>query len=186
MRSGSGDVVGGARLTADRTTPRSPASAIPRNENQKKQGYDMRFENRMKFFLPVVPPTATQQEHKVAVNRKTGKVVFYDPPELKTARALFTDYAAQHRPARPITGTVQLVTKWIWPAGGRHRDGEYKATKPDTDNLVKLFKDCLTRAGYWRDDAQVASEVTEKFWGMIPGIYVEINTEAGHEEANTG
>ena len=137
----------------------------------------MRFENQLKFFLPLVPPTVTQQEHKVSVNRKTGKVIFYDPPELKTARALFTDYVAMHKPDRPINGTVQLVTKWIWPAGDKHRDGEYKTTKPDTDNLIKLFKDCLTRAGFWRDDAQVASEVTEKFWGMTPGVYVEINTE---------
>ena len=32
----------------------------------------------------------------------------------------------------------------------------------------------MTRLGYWRDDAQVASEIVEKFWAEIPGIYVAV------------
>ena len=39
----------------------------------------------IEFFMPMIPPTVTQQEHKVTVSRKTGRVVFYDPPELKAA-----------------------------------------------------------------------------------------------------
>ena len=31
---------------------------------------------------------------------------------------------------------------------------------------------CVT--GFWLDDAQVASEVAEKFWADIPGIFVQI------------
>ena len=37
------------------------------------------------FFLPIIPPTVTHQEKKVAV--KNGKPIFYEPPELKDARA---------------------------------------------------------------------------------------------------
>ena len=54
------------------------------------------------------------------------------------------------------------------------QDGEWKVTKPDTDNLIKLFKDCMTRTHYWQDDAQVCSEITEKFFGERPGIYVRV------------
>ena len=57
---------------------------------------------------------------------------------------------------------------------GRHLDGEYKITKPDTDNLQKLLKDCMTSVKFWSDDAQVASEVVEKFWADIPGIYIRV------------
>ncbi len=45
-------------------------------------------------------------------------------------------------------------------------------SKPDTDNLQKLLKDCMTAVGFWKDDAQVASEICEKFWAEVPGIYV--------------
>ena len=67
-----------------------------------------------------------------------------------------------------------MITKWCFPLSGKHRDGEYKITKPDTDNLVKMVKDVMTDLGYWRDDAQVASEVIEKFWAAMPGLYVYI------------
>lgn len=32
----------------------------------------------------------------------------------------------------------------------------------------------MTGLGYWTDDAQVASEITEKFWSEQPGLYVRI------------
>jgi Holliday junction resolvase RusA-like endonuclease len=37
-----------------------------------------------------------------------------------------------------------------------------------------MLKDVMTALGFWKDDAQVASEIIEKFWADIPGIYVVI------------
>lgn len=48
-----------------------------------------------------------------------------------------------------------------------------KIKKPDTDNMVKLLKDEMTHCGYWADDAQVASEITEKFYSEPTGIYIK-------------
>jgi len=55
-----------------------------------------------------------------------------------------------------------------------HKDGEYRITKPDTDNLQKMLKDVMTRLGFWQDDALVASDFCEKFWAELPGIYIKI------------
>lgn len=123
----------------------------------------------MEFFLPMIPPTATHQEKAVRIVK--GKPVFYDPPQLQAARSKLTAHLAGHRPDTPLAGAVRLVVKWCFPRG-RHADGEYRATRPDTDNLQKLLKDCMTAAGFWKDDAQVACEVVEKFWAQTPGIYV--------------
>ena len=142
----------------------------------------------IEFFMPMIPPTVTQQEHKVAVNRKSGRVVFYDPPELKAARSRFMDQVGRYAPEAPLDGALQLITKWIWPMDQERQemlavvDPErfaWKTTKPDTDNLIKLLKDCMTRTGFWKDDAQVASEVTEKFLAHRPGIYVRIERLQG-------
>ena len=70
-----------------------------------------------------------------------------------------------------LAGAVRLLVKWCFPRG-QHEDGEYRTTRPDTDNLQKLLKDCMTAVGFWRDDAQVSSEIVEKFWAEVPGIYV--------------
>jgi Holliday junction resolvase RusA-like endonuclease len=101
--------------------------------------------------------------------------VFYDPPELKAARSKLTGYLAQHKPEKSFDGGVRLVVKWCFPRG-KHKNGEYRITKPDTDNLQKLLKDCMTACGFWKDDAQVASEIVEKFWAEIPGIYVRVES----------
>ena len=105
-----------------------------------------------------------------------GKPQFYEPPELLAARAKLEAHLAGHVPEQKYTGAVRLITKWCFPITGKHKDGEWKTTKPDTDNMVKLFKDCMTDLGYWTDDALVASEIIEKFWAKLPGIYVVIES----------
>ncbi len=126
---------------------------------------------RIEFFMPMHPPTATHQEKCVRMVK--GKPVFYDPPKVQAARSKLTAHLAAHRPQRPMEGTVRLVVKWCFPRKGRP-DGAYHTAKPDTDNLQKLLKDCMTAVGFWKDDAQVASEICEKFWAEAPGIYIAV------------
>ena len=116
------------------------------------------------------------------------KPVFYDTPEIKAARAKFTAHLAGHRPESPLRGAVRLLVKWLFPRGKSHRNGEYRTSRPDTDNLQKLLKDCMTKCGFWKDDAQVASEICEKFWADIPGLYIrveELASEGCSQSADT-
>jgi len=125
---------------------------------------------RLEFFMPMDPPTATHQERKWWVVK--GKPASYEPPEVKAARSKLTAHLAGHKPDRPLKGPVRLLVKWCFPRSGNHRNGEWRATRPDTDNLQKLLKDCMTVVGFWKDDAQVASEICEKFWADVPGLYI--------------
>lgn len=125
------------------------------------------------FFMAMEPPTCTCQEKQVRVVK--GKPVFYEPGELKAARQKLTAYLAGHIPKEPYCGGVRLIVKWCFPQG-KHRDGSYRISKPDTDNLQKLLKDCMTRCGFWEDDALVASEIVEKFWAKVPGIYIRVES----------
>jgi len=126
---------------------------------------------RTEFFMPMSNvPTKTHQMKKVRVVK--GKPMFYEPAELQAARSKLMAHLGQHVPAQKYTGTVRLVTKWCFPITGKHQDGEYKATKPDLDNLQKLFADVCTTLGFWTDDNLIASLVIEKFYAKIPGIYV--------------
>lgn len=126
------------------------------------------------FFMPMLPPTCTHQMKQVKV--VNGKPVFYEPPEVKAARRKLHAYLGKHVPGEIFAGPVRLTTWWCFQASGDHRDGEYRTTRPDTDNLVKMLKDVMTELHFWKDDAQVASEVTEKYWADIPGIYVKVES----------
>lgn len=123
----------------------------------------------IEFFMAMNPPTITYQEKKIAV--VNGKPKMYNPPKVQEARDKLIGHLAKHKPDEPYSCGVRLIVKWCFPRG-KHVDGEYRTTKPDTDNLQKMLKDCMTKCGYWKDDALVASEVVEKFWAEVPGIYI--------------
>lgn len=117
-------------------------------------------------------PTKTAQEKKLAL--RGGRPVLYTPPELRDIRARYVAALMPHRPKAPLEGPVKLYTAWIFPCSSRHPNGAYKTTRPDTDNLLKGFKDAMTEAGFWKDDAQVALELTYKRYGTDEGILVEV------------
>ena len=126
----------------------------------------------MRFFMAIHPPTVTAQEKRVSVHN--GKPVFYDSFEIKEAREVFLANLKHFAPKKPMSGAISLTTVWCFPKG-KHAHGEWKTTKPDTDNAVKLLKDCMTACGFWHDDAQVASETIQKRWSDEPcGILVGV------------
>ncbi len=126
----------------------------------------------MRFFLDINPPTATAQEKSVRI--VGGRPIFYDPAPLKKAKTLLMEHLGSYRPSLPMEGALELRTTWLFPKGKSHKCGEWRITRPDTDNLQKMLKDCMTKCGYWKDDAQVVREVVEKQWAGEPGIHIEV------------
>lgn len=131
----------------------------------------------LQFRLDMDPPRTTHQEKKVAIRRgNNGKYipVFYEPPALKAARQELMLRLKPYAPETPIKGPVHLCTRWEYKARTKKQAGQLKITKPDTDNMIKLLKDCMTACGFWVDDAQVCSEAIEKRWAGMPGITIYI------------
>ena len=127
----------------------------------------------MEFFMEMVPPTATAQMKKVSIVR--GRPVFYEPEKVKKAKALLISGLREYVPPEPMEGALSLHAVWLYPKGKSHQDGERRKTRPDTDNIEKLLKDCMTQLGFWKDDAQVAKETVEKKWADDPtGIRIAI------------
>lgn len=127
----------------------------------------------IEFFMAMEHvPTVTHQEKQVAV--VNGKPVFYEPDELKAARNKLEAHLAQNAPEVRLSGPIGLQVKWCFKTINGHRNGEYRTSRPDTDNLQKLLKDCMTKVGFWKDDAQVCMEMVEKFWSDVPGIWIRV------------
>ena len=101
----------------------------------------------MQFFIPMQPPTTTHNAKQLHAFMRGGKpcAVLHDSPELKATRAKLHAYLAPYAPPTPCSGPVRLLVKWLFPTDGRHNDGEWRTTKPDTDNLEKALKDEMTR-----------------------------------------
>ena len=116
-------------------------------------------------------PRTTSQEKGVRVVR--GKPMYYTKAKVQDVKNLYTMLLRTHRPPRPLEGAVALKVCFYYQAKKPHKVGEPKATRPDTDNMVKLLKDCATECGYWKDDGQVAKELVIKAYGEPCGIYFE-------------
>lgn len=100
------------------------------------------------------------------------QAVSYLPKKLKDTKKLYMDALSDYAPAQPLDCPIWLHVWWGFPCGKSHKPGEYKTTKPDTDNLMKLFKDCMTATGYWVDDSRVVIETAVKAWTDDPCIIV--------------
>lgn len=127
----------------------------------------------IQFFIPLEKiPTATAQEKRIAV--KNGKPVVYMDNRLKAVKQLYLAQLMGMQPPQPLAGPIRLHIRWCFATNKPSLYGAPKVTKPDTDNMIKLFKDCMTEVGFWKDDAQVFREINEKMWGPICGIWVNV------------
>lgn len=125
------------------------------------------------MFLLMNPPTVTAQESKVAIVR--NKPIIYKPEKIKQAKKEIIKHLMPFKPKEPLQGPVELKVVWLFPRGKRHKHFEWRTTRPDTDNLEKLLKDCMTEVGFWKDDALVVSETVYKIWSDEPtGISIEL------------
>ena len=133
----------------------------------------------MKIDLKMIPPTATSQENKVAY--VSGKLMHYKSKGAKETFKILTKALKSYAPETPMDGPIRLIVLWRFPKGKSHKHGQWKITRPDTDNLEKALKDVMTRLGFWVDDSRVCCELVTKIWSDDPGstiTYENIGIEA--------
>ena len=135
------------------------------------------------FFLPMEPPTVTDQQHRIKGGGKGKRAIVYDSPELADAKSkLKAHLTLALQKLKRDDGYEMIVGKpiflrvaWCFPIanGSKHVHGEYKITKPDTDNMQKALKDCMTKVGFWKDDALVVNDLSMKLYSDIPGLWIQ-------------
>ena len=111
---------------------------------------------RDQFYLHFdTMPTATHQQKGVRVVH--GKPMFYEKAEVKTARQMFTLELKPHAPEKPSDKPIKLTVWFAFDTKNKKLWGQYKPTRPDTDNSLKLLKDCMSGL-FFKDDSQVVDE----------------------------
>ena len=124
----------------------------------------------IEIWIPGKPPMATAQQ-----KGRSAAGTWYKPAKLRAAEDYYLWGLRSSRPAAPMEGAVILSVEFRFPAGRGHKDGEPKITRPDTDNMIKTLKDCMTRLGFWLDDAQVVQETVRKSYATEPGVRIIVS-----------
>ena len=131
----------------------------------------------MTIYLDIDPPRATAQQKGERVGAD-GRIHHYTKHKVQAARNLMGYELMRQAPEEPLTGPLYLSAVWVFTRSCKPKaHPEWKTTRPDTDNLIKLLKDVMTDCGYWRDDAQVCHETCVKQWESVEkprGIYIEV------------
>ena len=121
------------------------------------------------MHFETMPKGTAQQKGVYVIN---GKPHFYTKDKIKTAESLFLSELIPNRPKKPSSKPIKLTATFYFDVKNRSLWGKPKPTKPDTENYLKLLKDCMTRAGFWIDDAQIVDEHTQKYYAEKATIAV--------------
>ena len=140
----------------------------------------------LEFNLMCEPPKHTAQGSSIVLkNFKTGKY-FIGKKANSNAIQTKNELLAMLLPYQPETaleGAIKLEIDLFY-SWRKTETKKNKAkgilpvvVKPDLDNWVKQFNDCLTRLSFWKDDAQVYDLHLRKFYADKPHISVKISNE---------
>ena len=137
----------------------------------------------LQFTLHCNPPRHTAQgSSTILKNFKTGKFFIGKKSNSKAIQTK-TELIAllqSHQPEKPLQGALECVIRYVYPwrssepKKNRVVGRRYCDTRPDADNILKQFFDCLTTLRFWNDDAQVSTLSFTKMWGDEPRIEVRI------------
>lgn len=128
--------------------------------------------DHISIFIPMKIPTKTFQAKKLAV--KNGKAVLYTPPELVEIQQEYISRLSKVAPKEPFPGPVCLKIAFCFMSDEKHSEGTPKTTKPDLDNLEKGLADCMTKCGFWNDDAQICLSYISKSYEKHEGIRIDV------------
>lgn len=128
------------------------------------------------FFLDIIPPTRTEQQHRVFVSN--GHPVFYRDKRLREAREKIDTALEPYKPEEPLDCPVYVKIIWCFPYKKQVRKKDIgkavpKDTRPDIDNINKNLLDSLN-GRFIKDDAQITRLTIEKCWYKTPGIFIKI------------
>ena len=134
----------------------------------------------VKFFIPwTVTPKGNSK--KIVRFGKFTKLI--EPKRSRDNANALILLAGQHRPDKPMEGPIMVTYRFqfAWrKSETKKRRAESEQphdVRPDLGNLCKQLDDALESAGFFHDDAQIASYGdTHKVWTNTPGVDVRIET----------
>lgn len=126
----------------------------------------------------VIPGEPYRKTHQSGTHIGQGRT--YKDAGLREVESRLMEALKPNAPSAPWNGPVALSVAFAYETKSEKKNGLWKITKPDTDNLMKTLKDCMTACGFWWDDAQVVEESASKYWDVDPHISIVVTRPEGN------
>lgn len=111
-------------------------------------------------IIPIAP--------KAMGRPRVTKFGAYTPKQSKDYLKCCIDHLQTQWQNDTLGGAVKLVVVFVHPRPQRLKNEGprvAKTTKPDVDNLLKMFMDACSYAKIWRDDNQVVEVTASDYYG---------------------
>jgi Holliday junction resolvase RusA-like endonuclease len=107
-----------------------------------------------------------------------GKRRFTPPKQRSYEGAIKTFASAAMDGDPPMKGPIQLIIRaeYLVPkswSAKKQAAAEWKASKPDADNIAKAYKDAMNKIVF-EDDAQVAHLIVQKKYSIFSRVTVSV------------
>lgn len=134
------------------------------------------------FFIECEPPKTTGQAGLRILKGKNGKMFVGKMSNSKSVKVKkeFIELLKPFVPQQPLNCPLELFIEWIYPfrksepKKNRNHGNMWCITRPDCDNLNKMFADVLTALKFYTDDSIVSRLIFEKKYGNNSGIHVRM------------
>lgn len=130
------------------------------------------------FELSFVPPKTTSQQKRASWNN--GKPMFFKGAKQQEAEKDYLVLLEEYRPEAPLVGPIAMVVDVSWPYIGKDTslkkdrdrvDPIPHTSKPDLDNWLKQFTDCLVKLQFVKDDSEIV-DIHVRKWRVRDGVGV--------------
>lgn len=124
--------------------------------------------------LPENPKGTSQMKGEMV---RGGRIHHYTKKNIVTQAAIYENAireALDGSEPPMYDGPLFLKVIFKYQIKDKKRWGQWKTSKPDLDNAVKLLQDVLCKMGFFEDDSQIAKLRVEKWLSSKPEIEIEI------------
>ena len=94
-------------------------------------------------------PSSTAQQRRMTA--RGG----YLAPRTAQAKAFWQALFEKHAPDRPLQGPLSVIVLFYY-LRSKGSKSQFKTTKPDLDNLMKMAQDAMECTGYFNNDSHIA------------------------------
>lgn len=137
--------------------------------------------------VKILQAPLAQKRHKA--RRAGNRIIMYDPSSKDKEN--FMKECALYAPKHPLEGAISVSLEFHMPRPKSHyRTGKYShilkdsrpayhTSRPDIDNLIKFYLDCMTGL-FWKDDAIIYDVRATKVYaekGMVEIEYCNRNNQ---------
>ena len=117
------------------------------------------------------------------MKRYNGRTqTYFKSSRLQQTEDFYLNELRTRAPKEPIHGAVSLTIDFDYFTPKKKERGRWKITRPDCDNLVKLLIDCMTKLGFWDDDAQISRLLITKQYSKTDIAQITIHWREAVDE----